>query len=58
MSETSTAMPIIKGTAASLMAIHSLGNLSRPIPPVRRMLTKPRMDRKLYFRFMMRSYRP
>lgn len=48
----------MRGTVASLIAIHSLGSLSSPIPPVRRMLKKPIAEMKLNFFRTMRSKIP
>ena len=55
---TSTAMPIIAGIVASLIAIYSAGSLSRLIPPVSSTLTIPRIEKPFTFPLCFKSHKP
>ncbi|MNV78118.1 hypothetical protein D3C71_1715900 [compost metagenome] len=56
--DTSTAMPIRPGIAASLIASHWLSSLSRPMPPVSSTLIRPSRAMKLNLRYLTSSNVP
>ena len=51
-------LPIIKGIAASLIAISSVDNCKTPTIPESKILTKPNTEIKFFSFFIKKSYNP